>query len=247
MHARTSLLALAGLLVLGAAACRSTGPAPTASAAPAGSAGDPHTASAPPEPAPRVLATSPVARLLLPAKDLFREEGNTFSVRFRVSNLTNHSLHLDLASPTLVGPQQWGPLTTEARQVVDEMRHNVGELSVADREALRAALRAGTLTELPAGESLDVYVPFHGADAQMFMGFATPWVFVSLDGALDVVDPQGEATRLSLAWTDTRGNADTDIVHRMPVVLAERDCRRERSVQPRQGSPEWPVVYCRVR
>jgi hypothetical protein len=247
MFARTSLSALAALLVLVCAGCRSTGPAPAASAAPAGSAGDPQTASAPPEAAPRVLATSPVARLLLPAEDLFREEGNTFSVRFRVENLTDQSLHLDLASPTLVGPQQWGPLTTPQRQVVDEMRHDVGELSAAEREALRAALRDGTLTELPAGESLDVYAPFHGADAQMFMGFATPWVFVSLDGALDVVTPAGETTRLSLAWTDARGNADTDIVHRMPVVLAERDCRRERSVLPRQGSPEWSVVYCRVR
>lgn len=246
MFARTSLSALAGLLALLSVGCRSTGSAP-ASAAPAGSAGDPPPASAPAEAAPRVLATSPVARLLLPAEDLFREEGNTFSVRFRVENLTDHPLYLDLASPTLVNPQQWGPLTTEARQVVDEMRHDVGELRPADREALRAALRAETLTELPAGESLDVYVPFHGDGAQMFMGFATPWVFVSLDGALDIVTPAGDATRLSLAWTETRGNADTDIVHRMPVVLAERDCRRERSVQPRQGSPEWPVVYCRVR
>jgi hypothetical protein len=169
-------------------------------------------------------------------------------VRFRVENLTDQSLHLDLASPTLVGPQQWGPLTTEARQVVDEMRHDVGELSAAEREALRAALRAGTLTELPAGESLDVYAPFHGADAQMFMGFATP-VGVRQPGrrARRGGLLQGEATRLSLAWTDARGNADTDIVHRMPVVLAERDCRRERSVLPRQGSPEWSVVYCRVR
>ena len=81
----------------------------------------------------------------------------------------------------------------------------------------------------------------------MFMGFATPYVFVSLDGAIDVVDPDGVATRLSLAWTTERTSTDTDIVHRMPVVLAERDCRREREVQPRQGSPEWPVVTCRPR
>jgi len=246
MSLRTLSLGLGGLLLLAVPGCRSSGATPaTTEISPTGA--DPETSSAPDSAPPRVLASGPVARLLLPAEDLFREEGDTFSVRFRVLNPTDQSLYLDLASPTLVGPQQWGPLTTELRQVVDETRHNVGELSAAEREALRNALRAETLTELPAGESLDVYVPFHGTGAQMFMGFATPWVFVSLDGALDVVDPAGEATRLSLAWTDERSWTDTDIVHRMPVVLAERDCRRERTVSPRQGRPEWPVVYCHVR
>lgn len=246
MPSRTLTLGLGCLLLLGAPGCGSSGGASTTSET--ASAGEGQETSATPEGAPpRVLAISPVARLLLPAEDLFREEGNTFSVRFRVENLTDHSLYLDLASPLLVHPQQWGPLTSRERQVVDESRLDPGELTVAERDALRAALREEALTELPARESLDVYVPFHGDGAQMFMGFATPWVFVSLDGALDVVDPEGEATRLSLAWNDQRGTADTDIVHAMPVVLAERDCRREREVQPRHGNPEWPVVHCRPR
>jgi len=245
MLTRTFWLGLGGLLALAAAGCRGAGTAPAASEAPQVAA---HPETTPSDEAqPRVLATSPVARLLLPAEDLFREEGDTFSVRFRVENLSDHSLYLDLASPTLVGPQQWGPLTTPQRRVVDERRHASTELTTADHDALRAALREGTLTELPAGESLDVYAPFHGTGAQMLMGFATPWVFVSLDGTLDVVDPQGEATRFSLAWTDERSTEDTDIVHPMPVVLADRDCRLERSVLPRQGSAEWPVVYCRAR
>jgi len=165
-----------------------------------------------------------------------------------MSRLVHHlSLSVDLASPTLVGPQQWGPLSTEERQVVDESRHGLGELTGAERAALREAQLADRLTELPPGDSIDLYVPFHGTEARMFMGFATPYVFVSLDGAIDVVDPDGVATRLSLAWTTERTSTDTDIVHRMPVVLAERDCRREREVQPRQGSPEWPVVTCRPR
>ena len=68
----------------------------------------PSASAAPDSAPPRVLAASPVARLLLPAEDLFREEGDTFSVRFRVENLTDHSLYLDLASPTLVGPDRHG-------------------------------------------------------------------------------------------------------------------------------------------
>ena len=236
------MLVLAGVLVLLTPGCRSTTPAaeePT----PEPSGGGAALESAP----PRVLATSPVARLLLPAEHLFREDGDTFSVRFRLENTSEHSLSVDLASPTLVGPQQWGPLSTEERQVVDESRHGLGELTGAERAALREAQLADRLTELPPGDSIDLYVPFHGTEARMFMGFATPYVFVSLDGAIDVVDPDGVATRLSLAWTTERTSTDTDIVHRMPVVLAERDCRRKHTLSPRQGRPEWPVVYCPVR
>lgn len=234
------MLVLHGVLVLLATGCRSATPeAVEPTPEPSGAAPE----SAP----PRVLATSPVARLLLPAEHLFREEGDTFSVRFRLENTSEHSLSVDLASPTLVGPQQWGPLTTPERQVVDETRHALGELTDADRAALREAQLADRLTELGPGDSIDLYVPFHGTGAYMFTGFATLYVFVSLDGAVDVVDPDGVATRLSLAWTNERTSSDTDIVHRMPVMLAERDCRRERTVQPRLGSSEWPVVFCHVR
>lgn len=199
----------------------------------------------------RVLAVGSLVRLLLPTGTPYREAEDGFSVRLRVENASPEDVYLDLGAPTLVHPSQFGPLTTPeppstpARLNIDERRLPADPLREADREALRQARRDGELTRLRRGESLDVYVPFHNTGARMFMGFATPWVFISLDGHLDALSESGETARVSLAWSDTRSSADTDIVLPMPVVLATRSCR-ERRIQPRGGSPEWPVITCPV-
>jgi hypothetical protein len=192
----------------------------------------------------RVLAENTPLRLVLPTPDLYREANDGFSVRLRVLNTSSREQYLDLASPTRVGPTHVGPLTTPERRIVDERRLPDEPLDDAGRERLWRARAEGSLTRLGAGESLDLYAPFHGREAAMFAVFATPWVFVSLDGYLDAIDSNGEVTRLSLAWNETRTRRDTDIVHPMPMALEERTCRRERRVLPRSGSTEWPLVVC---
>jgi hypothetical protein len=184
--------------------------------------------------------------LLLPARAFFREARDGWSARFRVENRSPHTVYLDLGSPTLVRPNQFGPVTTPQRLLVDERRLADAPLTEQELAALHQARADGDLTRLRAGERLDVYVPFHGVGAVLFAGFATPHMFVSLDGYLDLLREDGGAERLSLAWSDTRTSDDTDVLLAMPVMLGDRDCR-ERRVAPRHGSPEWPVLLCRVR
>ena len=229
------------------AATAGCGPAPTPHSTVEGAPQTaPGTSSEQPVQPARVLASSASVRLLLPTDAFFREPSDGWSARFRVENRSPHTVYLDLAAPTLVHPNQYGAVTTPQRLLVDE-RHLLDEpLTDEELAALRATHADGDLTRLRAGEQLDVYVPFHGTGAALFAGFATQHMFVSLDGYLDMLTEDGSAERLSLAWSDTRTNDDTDVVLAMPVILGERDCR-ERRVVPRNGSPEWPVTTCRVR
>ena len=204
----------------------------------------------------RVLASSPSLRLLvLPGETFFREPDDGWSVRFRIENTSHQEVYLDLASPTLVYPNQFGPVLTAERLLVDERRLPDAPLSESERSALEARRAQGALSPLSACAQVDIYVPFHGRGAALFAGFATPQMFVSLDGYLDAVRADGVPERLALTWTDAqaagpsaprggRTQRDTDLVMSMPVLLGDRECRRPRRIVPRGGAAEWPVVVC---
>jgi hypothetical protein len=194
--------------------------------------------------------------LVLPGQTFFREPDDGWSVRFRVENTSSQGVYLDLASPTLVYPNQFGPVLTSERLLVDERRLPDAPLSESERSALEARRAQGVLSPLSAGEQVDIYVPFHGRGAALFAGFATRQMFVSLDGCLDAVRADGVQERLALTWTEAqaagpsapprggRTQRDTDLVMSMPVPLGDRECRRPRRLVPRGGAAEWPVVVC---
>ena len=235
------LVSLVSLLALTDAGCAGRGQA--------GSTTGYETSAAPSEGAnfgdsERVLTRAASLSLSLPDPAFYREADDGWSVRLRVRNEGDHALRLDLAAPTLVHPNQFGAQTDAERLLVDERRLTDAPPSEEELAALRHAAAEGDLYELRAGDALDLSVPFHGTGAMLFAGFATPYMYVSLDGFLDALHPDGSVERLSLAWGEGSSGSDTDLVMPMPVMLAERACRARR-VSPRAGSDAWPVRVCR--
>jgi hypothetical protein len=84
----------------------------------------------------------------------------------------------------VIYPNQWGPVNTDHRQVIDEGRVDYPPLKESAEEKLLADFRAGTLTTIPAGTAVDYYREFNAsgrADVEkQLKGFK--YLIISLNG-----------------------------------------------------------------
>jgi hypothetical protein len=114
-----------------------------------------------------------------------------FYVHVRVSNVSGHPVGVDLrARHEVFYPNQWGPSNELHRMSIDERRIPVPPLDAAAQTKILADHRAGRLTVVAAGATLDYYVEFNAsgrADVEKQQpGYR--YVLVVMDGRLRVTD-----------------------------------------------------------
>lgn len=150
-----------------------------------------------------------------------------FFVHVRVINKGATPLGIDLRSRFGVFyPNQWGASAQLHRAAIDETRAVFAPLNAAAEASIAAAYRAGLLTSVPAGSSVDYYEDFNASerrdvDAQA-RGFR--YVLVVMDGQLSATD--GTRTERLAPQEDAREVAiDAPVVwRRVPtgaIVLQE--------------------------
>lgn len=239
---RPLIVAAATLLAVGCVGQRlisgAVGPRSNSGAATAASA------SAQDAPTAMVLGENALVRLTVADPALYEAADGVFGVHFRVQNRTDQDVRFDVSSADFVHPTQFGPLPEGApRGTVDERRLSYAPISA--REV--PVSRAGALPIVARGRTVDVFVPFrdrtHPPDI-----FATPQMYVSLDGVVDAQAQDGREMRLSLAWRDGVGPAETDLVLQTSRIgrLRPPACDGETREIPR-GSEEPPIVLCGAR
>jgi len=106
-----------------------------------------------------------------------------------VTNNTTTDVSVDLRKyHEVFYPNQWGASETEHRTLIDERRLMLAPLDTASAAALVADHRAGLLTRIAAGGTLDYYRDFDASgradiDAQ---SRSSRFVIVTIDGQLKV-------------------------------------------------------------
>ncbi|QDU95786.1 hypothetical protein [Lignipirellula cremea] len=137
-----------------------------------------------------------------------------FFIHLRVRNIADRPIAVDLRDYwRVIYPNQWGPLDAGQRKVIDERRVLPTALDRAKRKELIAAFQAGTLTTIPAGQTVDYFREFNAsgrADVER-QTRGHPFVFVSLDGEQIVTD--GETVeQLACDWEDQAEGVVTELM-----------------------------------
>jgi hypothetical protein len=167
------------------------------------------------------LATGELAAVDVERTPYEKEGQRHFFIHVRITNLANRRVGIDLSNYwKVIYPNQWGMEDADHRTLIDERRMVYKDLDEAAREALVAAFRAGGLTVIPPGKSIDYYREFNASgradvDRQTKQG---KYLIVSLDGVLRLTD--GKAVeQVSCAW-GRKTEAETDVV--IPTAIPWR-------------------------
>jgi hypothetical protein len=147
-----------------------------------------------------------------------RPDLSNFFVHVRVTNLTSRAIGVDLRDYWhVIYPNQWGPVNTDHRQRIDEGRVEYPPLKKAAEDKLLADFRAGALTTIPAGKSVDYYREFNASGRanveKQVEGFK--YLIISLNGQQLLADGK-QVEQVSCDWEQIE-TADTDLVIAAPV------------------------------
>ncbi|AKU99140.1 hypothetical protein AKJ09_05804 [Labilithrix luteola] len=123
---------------------------------------------------------------------LFEQPGAAhFFVHVRITNKSDAPVGVDLRNYNEVFfPNQWGASDESHRTVTDERRLVVSPLGAEAKAAIEADYRAGKLTNVQPGASVDYYRDFNASsrDEVGAQAKGARYVLVSLDGQLNVTN-----------------------------------------------------------
>ena len=152
-------------------------------------------------------------------RTLYEKPGHPhFFVHIRVTNDTDRILGVDLRDYwKVVYPNQWGPLSVDHRECIDEGRVDYPPLEQAARDNLLADLRGGKLTTIPAGKVVDYYREFNAsgrADVEKALK-DQKYLFVSLNGQQLLTDGK-HVEQIPCDWEQTE-TGNTDLIIAAPA------------------------------
>ncbi|KPJ73160.1 MAG: hypothetical protein AMS14_06710, partial [Planctomycetes bacterium DG_20] len=151
---------------------------------------------------------------------LYEKAGTThFFVRVRITNLTDRSIGVDLRSKdSVIYPNQWGMLPTNARGEINERRIKPRTVDEALRARMLAAFRGKELTAVTPRGQTEYFREFNASGRKDIDKQQDGWkyLFVSTDGQLFVTDGQS-VENVNCSWGDG-GPEKTDLILRLPIA-----------------------------
>ena len=152
-------------------------------------------------------------------KALYEKGGESFFIHVRLTNRSERPVGVDLQDHgRVVYPNAWSKEAQEYRVNINEKRVIHKPFDEAARAAFLEDFKAGKLTLLPPGKSLDYYSQFDRGDRFGVSQEEDKYLILSLDGEQLVTDG-AKVERFSLEWgsEDNKSVAPTDLAIPTPV------------------------------
>ncbi len=150
-----------------------------------------------------------------------RSDDPFFYVRLRLTNRTKNDVFVNLAGDKhLFAPNQWGFHRQTQRIIIDEGRMIPVPLTAEQKQELIAQAKAGKLSRIAGGDSLDFFRPFNRGgredvqDQQKYGSF----MIISIDGHLRATDAKITET-INVEWDGNVSEVETDVVIPAPVTF----------------------------